>query len=300
MNRGFELVQLKNGAFSIKSLAHGETFHPVEGPVREAEELYVRQLKLRERAMCREDFAGTETRKPAGGRFERFVIWDVGLGAGGNALTTLACLRDLPAHLHIISFDRTTDGLQFALQHAAELAFTAGLEKQIRILLEQGKVEFQHEHLNTRWETCLGDFPSLLVGNHQCPAPHAIFFDAFSPARNPEMWTLPLFENLFRRLEPTQPCSLATFSRSTMARVAMLLAGFYVGVGETIAGKEETTVAANAAELIKRPLDVTWLERARISKGAEPLFEPRYRQAPLSTGAWERLLIHPQFTSRAG
>src|SRR3954463_3325542 len=46
---GYKLVKLASGVFSVHSLAHRETFHPVVGPVAEAEALYVRQLRLLER-----------------------------------------------------------------------------------------------------------------------------------------------------------------------------------------------------------------------------------------------------------
>ena len=48
MTVGYELVTLANGVVSVRSLACGETFHPVIGPAAEAEVLYVRQLRLRE------------------------------------------------------------------------------------------------------------------------------------------------------------------------------------------------------------------------------------------------------------
>src|SRR5688572_22574123 len=109
------------------------------------------------------------------------------------------------------------------------------------------------------------------------------------------MWTLPLFENLFRRLDPERPCALATYSRSTIARVTLLLAGFFVGAGEAVAEKEETTIAANSLELIERPLGGRWLERARTSHSAEPLHGTQYRIAPLTAETWERLRTHSQF-----
>jgi hypothetical protein len=87
------------------------------------------------------------------------------------------------------------------------------------------------------------------------PAPHAILFDPFSPAKNPAMWTLPLFTTLFRLLDPARPCALATYSRSTMTRAALLLTGFCVGAGHATGEKEETTIAANTLELIDEPLD---------------------------------------------
>ena len=100
----------------------------------------------------------------------------------------------------------------------------------------------------------------------------------FRPRRNPAMWTLPLFTNLFRLLEPQRPCALATYSRSTMFRVTLLLAGFFVGRGHATGAKEETTVAANTLELIDEPLDRGWLQRVHRSKSAEPLHDPVYRR----------------------
>jgi hypothetical protein len=109
------------------------------------------------------------------------------------------------------------------------------------------------------------------------------------------MWTLPLFTNLFRYLDPQRLCAMPTYSRSTMLRVTLLLAGFYVGAGHATGEKEETTIAANTMELIDEPLDRAWLMRARRSTSAEPLHEPVYRQARLSADTWEKLQAHPQF-----
>jgi tRNA U34 5-methylaminomethyl-2-thiouridine-forming methyltransferase MnmC len=127
------------------------------------------------------------------------------------------------------------------------------------------------------------------------PSPHAILFDAFSPARNPAMWTLPLFSNLFRLLDPQRPCALPTYSRSTILRVTLLLAGFFVGVGHATGEKEETTIAANDRNLITEPLDHRWLDRARRSHSAEPLVEAVYRTAALTPESWQRIQAHPQF-----
>jgi hypothetical protein len=88
---------------------------------------------------------------------------------------------------------------------------------------------------------------------------------------------------------------MPTYSRSTMLRVTLLLAGFYVGIGRATGEKEETTIAANTLELIDEPLPSGWLRRARNSKSAEPLWEPVYRQARLSPETWEKLRRHPQF-----
>ncbi len=279
---GYKLVKLPSGVHSVHSLAHKETFHPVIGPVAEAEALYVRQLQLRERV-----------EKTCG----EFVIWDVGLGAAANVLTALRATVDSLCTLRLLSFDNSLEPLKFALQHASELGYIIGYEEQLKSLLREHHVQFQIKNQTVNWEIHLGDFPTLLVQppTQKFPKPHAIMFDAFSPATNPAMWTLPLFENLFRLLDPARPCALPTYSRSTMLRVTLLLAGFLVGVGHATGEKDETTIAANTIELIDEPLDRRWLSRARRSTSAEPLHDSIYRQARLSPENWERLQQHSQF-----
>jgi tRNA U34 5-methylaminomethyl-2-thiouridine-forming methyltransferase MnmC len=283
---GYQLVRLNNGICSVRSLADAETFHPVVGPVAEAEALYVNQLKLRERL---QNHSG------------EFVIWDVGLGAAANALSVLRATRDIACHIRLISFDHTLEPLEFALQHAAELGYFGGYENYLQEFLRKYRVKFLDGQQSVNWEIHHGDFPTLIskleIGDRksEIPAPHAIFFDAFSPAKNPAMWTLPLFKNLFQMLDPQRPCALPTYSRSTILRVTLLLAGFFVGVGHATGEKEETTIAANDLRLISEPLDLRWLERARRSHSAEPMMEPVYRIAPLSETSWKKLSAHSQF-----
>jgi tRNA U34 5-methylaminomethyl-2-thiouridine-forming methyltransferase MnmC len=278
----FKLVKLPNNGRAVHSLAYGETMHPGLGPAAEADTVHVQQLKLRERL-----------RRCSG----EFVVWDVGLGAAANALGVLRATRDCPGPLRVVSFDNTLEPLAFALEHSEALGYFAGHAKAVREILEHSKADFRDGERKVKWELHVADFPSLLAGPgaHKLSQPDAILFDAFSPAKNPAMWTLPLFTNLFRLLNPLRPCALTTYSRSTMFRVTLLLAGFFVGRGQPTGLKEETTVAANTLDLLDEPLDRHWLTRAQGSGSAEPLHEPVYRQAPLSPRTWEKLRRHPQF-----
>lgn len=278
----YKLVRLANGVFSVRSLSEHETFHPVIGPAAEAETLYVRQLAIPERLRtCN----------------EVFVVWDVGLGAGANALAVVRASEPLSCTLSIHSFDRTTEPLRFALAHAAQLGYFHPYEAIVQKLIDDHAVTIKDGSRTVFWQLHLGDFPRILnqTESPKLPSPHAILFDPFSPKNNPEMWTLDLFMRIYGVLDPQRPCALATYSRSTMLRVTLLLAGFYVGTGSPTGMKEETTVAANRPELIGRPLDRRWLIRAFRSTSAEPLTDPVYRQARLSQQTRERLLAHPQF-----
>lgn len=284
--KGFELVTLANGTRSIRDLDSGETFHPVIGPQAEAEALYARQLHLRERFNVCPD---------------TFVLWDVGLGAGANALTALRTLSNLRGRLQLVSFDRTLEALRFAVAHAGELGYFEGLRGVVEVVASgQACHTFALDHLAVTWSMHLGDFPALLRqgGSSALPSPHAIMYDAYSPMRNPDMWTLPHFERLYRHLDPGRPCALPTYSRSTILRVTLLMAGFFVGVGHATGEKEETTIAANTPDLIDAPLDRRWLDRALRSHSAEPLWTSKWRVSPLSLQSRDQLRRHPQFASR--
>lgn len=283
MRQDYQLVQLQNGTWSVRSLPEAETFHPVVGPVAEAEALYVRQLCLPERF--------------ARHRHGDFVVWDVGLGAAANVLTVLRALRNLPGAVRILSFDHTAEPLRFALRHAGELGYFGGFEEAVEELLTCGEVRFANGAPAVHWEFHAGDFPTLLNSRaaDAWPRPHAILFDAYSPAKNPAMWTLPLFRSLRETLDLARPCALATYSRATLLRVTLLRAGWFVGAGSATGEKEETTIAANMPDLLAAPLGRPWLGRAERSTSAEPLLTPCYRQAPLSAESLRQLLDHPQF-----
>ena len=283
MGEQYELVRVANGEFSLRSKEHQETFHPVIGPVAEATALYVQQLKLPERI---------------GNTREEFVIWDVGLGAAANPLTLLKAIEKNRAVIRIVSFDCTVEPLRFGLKHCDKLPFLQGFESELSELMEAKQVRFERaDGPRVHWELHLGDFPEALQTQwiKSAPKPHTIFYDAFSPKKNPRMWSLPLFKKLYSLLDPDRPCAMPTYSRSSLLRVTLLLAGFYAGLGHATGEKEETTIAANSLLLIDQPLDRTWLFRAKRSTSAEPLRGEEYRQEPLRAETWELLQNHPQF-----
>jgi len=188
-NDRYRIVKLANGTHSVHSLAYAETFHPVIGPIAEAEALYVRQLRLVERLQKHE---GT------------VVIWDVGLGAAANVIAVLEATRQLQCALQFVSFDNTLRPLQFALQNVPYLDYLAGYEQHLSALLVNNRVEFEREAQAVRWEVHLADFPSLLQQPlaRELPKPHVIMFDAFSPAKNPAMWTQPGCSSCWIRSAP--------------------------------------------------------------------------------------------------
>lgn len=267
----FELVTLKNGHRAVRHLGHGEVMHPAVGPWAEACALYVEQLGL----------AGALAAPgPA------LVVYDVGLGAGTNAVAALTRAAALPGPrraLRIESFEVDLAPLRLALADAAGFPFLQPWAAAARALADTGAWEDVAQGL--AWRLHGGDALAAL-GREDLPPADLVFFDPFSPAANPGMWTPAALARVLARCGPR--ARLATYSASTRTRVSLLLAGFHVGAGHATGLKGETTVAAVRREDLAEPLGARWLARwerssARAPHGADgltPSDETRLRQHP--------------------
>jgi tRNA U34 5-methylaminomethyl-2-thiouridine-forming methyltransferase MnmC len=272
----FELVTLKSGCKSLRSLHHQETFHPATGPLDEARVIHLGQQRIPERYQANSDF----------------VLWDVGFGAAANAVAAIEALKASNCRGEIHSFDRTTSPIEFALLNRQALGYLEAYGSLIEKLLVCKEVEIQP---GLAWHLHLGDFPKSMSGARKFPAPNAILYDPYSPATNPDLWSLPHFKQVFSQLAEDTPCILTSYTRSTSMRVALLLAGFYVGVGCLIGEKAETTVATNRLELLANPLDRHWLSRVKTSTNAAPLKGGMYSKSSISSEDFESLLNLSQF-----
>jgi tRNA U34 5-methylaminomethyl-2-thiouridine-forming methyltransferase MnmC len=233
---------------SLRSLLHGETFHPVVGPMAEARELHAGQSRLIERAE----------------KTDRLVVWDVGLGAAANAVAVLESLADAKCRVELHSFDHSLAPLDFAVKNADALGYLVPWRNAAAALVDEGRV-----HAGAvEWFFHPGDFRTQ-VASPPAPAPHAVLYDPYSPAANPGMWSLEHFTRL--RAVLTEPCTLTSYSRSTAVRVTLALAGFHVGQGTATGEKDQTTVAATRRDLLAAPLGREWLGRVRRSTRAAPL-----------------------------
>ncbi len=280
----FELVTLRSGHKSLRLANTLQTFHPGIGPLAEAEILYVRGQKLIER-----------TSKPG-----LFVVWDVGLGAAANALSAIHALsgkgqyssnEPCTASVEIHSFEQSLEPLRFAIEHAEELQYLKDDLPLIEALLANGTVQV---HSNLKWILHQGDFRETM-NQPGIPAPQAIFYDPYSLAVNPELWSVEHFQKLRSRLDDAKPCLLTNYTRSTALRVTLILAGFYVGVGSTIGDKEETTVVSNSLDLVENPLDENWLKRVRASQNANPIRNAGHAYGPITEEDYQLLITQKQF-----
>jgi queuine tRNA-ribosyltransferase len=265
----FELVLTSLGVPAVRDTLLGEVMHPVIGPAVESERLYVAQSRLREHLA-----------RPG----PPLVLFDVGLGAGSNALAALAAAEEHPElrrRLEIVSFERDLGAL--ALAASAEGAERLGLgpaaAAAARALLAAGR----HESPRAAWRLVPGEVLETLP--REAARAELVFWDPFSPRVNPELWTVAAFSAL--RARCADVAALYTYSTATSTRAALLLAGFQVGAGDASGPKQETTAAATHAALLARPLDARWL--ARLDRSSAPF------PADAPPDALARIRALPQF-----
>jgi queuine tRNA-ribosyltransferase len=265
----FAFVTTRDGAPAVVDREVGEVMHPVIGPAVESERLYVAQSRLRARL--------AEPGAP-------LVLFDVGLGAGSNALAAWRASSAAPPgarRLELVSFERDLGAFTLATspEGVARLG-TSPLEAEAaRALL----ASHRYEDARTLWRLRLGEALEGLASERALA--DVVFWDPFSPKANPALWTLAAFRALRSRCAPG--ATVFTYSTATATRAALLLAGFYVGVGDASGPKEQTTAAAADPADVVRPLDARWLER--LARSSAP-FPP---DAPAD--ALDRIRAHPQF-----
>ena len=166
---------------------------------------------------------------------DSFVIGETGFGTGLNFLATMATfLEQAPlsgngSRLHFISVEKyplTQADLRKALAAWPELAplsqplidqWPLPVSGCHRLLFADGRI---------RLDLWFGDIKEMLP---QVPHPatglvDAWYLDGFSPAKNPEMWTQDLFDDLARLARPD--ATLSTFTCAGFVRRGLIAAGF--------------------------------------------------------------------------
>jgi hypothetical protein len=189
--------------------------------------------------------------------------------------------------LELVSLEVDLAPLRLALADAAGFPFLQPFREAAEALMRDGMWEGE----GVRWRLHLGDAQGLLRA--ELPRADLVFFDPFSPASNPEMWTTAVLSRVRECCrEEGEGALLLTYSAATPTRVTLLLAGFYVGAGASTGTKGETTVAATRRDSLASPLGERWLERWRRSSSRAP------HGGTLTPEVEARVLAHPQWTQR--
>ena len=276
----YELFSSLKGQVSVKHTPSGEVMHSVNVPIEEAKALYIDQSQLSSRLIEVEA--------------EPLVIWDVGLGAGTNAMATLQCFESVLKDqanvrtVHLISFEKDLDSFKLATQSVSHFPYLK--HEAPEALLTHGV--WVSGCGRFKWELVQGDF---LETYSKATIPDLVYYDPFSYKTNHELWSLECFSKLERYFAP-RSVELFTYSASTAVRATLLAAGFFVAKGKASGPKSETTVALTSRSI----QDV----RVRSSRIEAPRWEllggdwmARWNRSSVRVGdeVRGRVVSHPQF-----
>ncbi|MBC7396784.1 MAG: tRNA guanosine(34) transglycosylase Tgt [Bdellovibrionales bacterium] len=273
----YEVHASPKGYSSIRQISSGEIMHSVNPPEEEAQTLYVKPAKLRDRTFHKKSL----------------VIWDVGLGAATNSMAVVNefLAPDLAAsecEKTLVSFEIDLDPLRLALKNPSHFPFLRhGAPHEVL----KNKVWRSEEHRFT-WNLLEGDF---LETFNQAPLPDIIFYDPFSLHTDSKLWTAETFRKLAIYCK-SNPFQFMTYSESTAIRALLLAEGFYVGYGPPSGPKATTTLAYNNLDLAKQHaklLGLEWLSRWERSQTQFPADLPEAERPAFA----EKIRNHPQFAS---
>lgn len=279
----YEIVKQDAGFHSIRHLKSGEIMHSVTDPLIEAKTLYIDQSEI---SLMLEQIPEDE-----------LIIWDVGLGAGTNAMAAvLECEKILSENnfqkgIRIISFEKDLDSLRLTVKNPS--LFHHVRHSAPASILKNGT--WKSEKHNIEWKLIEGDF---LDNIEETIKPHCIFYDPFSLNTDGPLWSYNIFKRIYNHCL-NRPAKLFTYSSSTMVRGALLAAGFYTGSGAGTGPKSETTAAFTSLSAVNSGIKLLgddWLRRFNLSSAKFSNEHSEKEKAEI-----EKLIInHPQFSDKAG
>ena len=172
---------------------------------------------------------------------DTFVIVETGFGLGHNFLTTWAAWRADSARskrLHFISVEKHPFSREDLIEAHAASGAPQSLSAQLTnrwpgILPGAHRLEFEQGQVILT--LLLGAADDMLT--QVAARADAIYLDGFSPAKNPEMWSLPVFRALARLAD--SETTLATWSVSGAVREGLKEAGFDVEKAQGFGEKRE-------------------------------------------------------------
>jgi len=244
MSANFSVVFDSDGQTRIMDCKSGERMHPLLEPFAEAKKLYLEQSLV---AIKRLTDIGTSP----------VVIWDVGLGAGANAMAFISydwsTICDERLALNLVSFDITLEPLTLAFNHQSAFPYTSHPAVESILTNKHSRTwscNQRAQKYHIEWRYVEGDFCQTWRESAQSKrfllTPNVICFDPFSQPVMPSLWSPELIDNICDAFKET-PVLLITYSISTAIRALFLSNGWYVAKGKSIGRRPECTLAVSPA-----------------------------------------------------
>ena len=212
-----KIVITNDGSHSIFNPKINETYHSKHGAIVEAEYVFIKNGLLAENK-------------------KQFNILEIGFGTGLNALLTAqkAQQKKISINYHGIELYPVPKGSY------SQLNFTELIGEKNSKLLQLHECEWEKEHVInnffklTKNEITLENYSSKTKFD-------IIYFDAFSPEKQQELWTTEVFQNMYNLLN--KDGFLVTYCAKGSVKRTMKAVGFEIIVLDGPPGKRQMTRA---------------------------------------------------------
>ena len=254
----YSVVRTRDGTQTLHSLRYGEAMHSVSGAYQESLLKHVNASGILSKTK------------------ESLHVLDIGFGIGFNTLALIVGFleKKTSSHLSVISLESLFDFLPLL----DLIAFGDERDRSFELIK---KTMREGSYTSPRLSITLlcGDARETIRSIRDI-AFDAVFHDPFSPAKNPELWSVEFFSEMRRLVDPQGV--ITTYSSAPQIRSAFLEAGFLIGRGPSVGPKREGTLASVCG-------DISFLSSEELASLRENHRAVPYRD-PLLCDSRERIL----------
>lgn len=219
-----EVITTRDGSSTVSIPDMQVTYHSIHGAIQESVHVFI-EAGLH---YAFEQFSAAPLR-----------VFEMGFGSGLNALLTALEAEAMQRRIHYTS----VEAYPLAAEEISALNYGKVLDKEI-LFTQLHEAPWNQEVVINPYFT-LEKQPIDLTSFSTSQPVHAIYYDAFAPAAQPELWTQAVFEKLYAMLVPGG--ILTTYCSKGDVRRAMQAAGFVVAKLQGPPGKREMLRAERPA-----------------------------------------------------
>ncbi len=216
-----EFQVTEDGSHTLFSEMAGQTYHSSHGAVQESRHIFISQLSIKSQQL---EVSEQELIEKSS-----LSVLEIGFGTGLNALLTAQWASESGVNVEYTTIELYPLGVEVYRElNYGRLLGDEGLFLQLhKADWDAGVVEVTE---NFTIRKCKSDIVEWLR-NAQCTMHNVqlfdvVFFDAFSPDAQPELWTEEVFRNVYALMKTGGV--LMTYCAKGDVRRAMLAAGFKV------------------------------------------------------------------------
>lgn len=230
----YRSVQTADGSWTLWSEAFDEHCHSLGGAKNETIHNYLKAVDLDSKLL----------------NLPKMSILEVGYGTGqGASLTFDQWIKCGQCSLDFVSLEIDEELIRWTVAHADQNSPISQLKRMAHADLNYYHMTQTHRKLTFSLTVAIGDARKTIQSLNLLPSFRlfdAVYQDAFSPKKNPTLWTVEWFRSLSTLCQ--NEAVLSTYSASSMVRKSLVKAGWSVASLTGFSGKKEGTIARRTGE----------------------------------------------------